>query len=122
MHEFLWVAFAIAIALAGCSAALNSQLDPESAVANAARAVERAANAGAAEADAVNFQSADRKLAAARQLLGTDPDRSRRLAEAAAADARLAEAVAHERRLGQAEQRMEAAVARLRQKITAHGF
>lgn len=122
MHEFLWLACFVAITVAGCSVALDPPLAPLSAVAEAARAVDRAAAAGAAQSDAVNFQSAQRKLAAARRLLGTAPDRSRRLAEAAMADARLAEAVAHERRLKEAEQRMEAAVARLRRRLTARGI
>lgn len=113
---------AFAFALAGCSAGVNSRLDPDSALTQATRAVERAREAGAPTADAGNFQSAQRKLDAARRLLEQSPEQSRRLAESAAADARLAEAVAKEQRLERAQKKMEAAVARLRKRLVANGM
>ena len=121
MREFLWLAFAGVIALAGCNAALGPPLKPGSALLLATRSVDRAEAAGAAEADALVYQSAQRKLKSARGLLKTEPDRSRQLAESAAADARLAEAAAHQHRLREAERRMEAAVARARERLAGHG-
>lgn len=117
MREFLWFAFVMVIALVGCSATLGPTLDAQSTLVLAGRAVDRAEAAGAAEADALGYRSARRKLAAARRFLETAPERSRQLAESAAADARLAEAVAHEHRLRAAERRIEEAVARVGQRL-----
>jgi hypothetical protein len=118
----LLLLFAFVLALAGCSAGVNSSLDPDSALTQAARAVERAREAGAPAADAGNYRAAQRKLDAARRLLGQSPEQSRRLAESAAADARLAEAVAKEQALRRAQKKMEAAVARLRKRLVSNGM
>ena len=112
---------ALSIALAGC-AAPGARVDPPSAVAHAARAVERAKTAGAPEADPVNYGAAREKLSEARRLLDKRPARSRRLAESAAADARLARAAAMQRKLRQSEEAMEAAVINTRDRLTSHGM
>jgi hypothetical protein len=89
-------AFAALLALASC--ARNQVAPPKDQLADATRAMERAAQVNAYDFAAFDMAAADRKLVRARDLARSDEDDDRReaarLAEQVTADAHLAEAKA----------------------------